>query len=219
VNDSAVPKFINVLEHSRAGHLDEISPEETRRDLEVVRRYLETELAIEHMDRPEGEKRRSLAVTRTVLTAIWESPRMEFDALERAKGCDLQLTNKALLVPWSIEAFDQYRSNGNSAGLIFEHVLPLDAIWAELQRLFTELDVQEWFVEAERFLNYNYTVAVLTKPQADMIDAAGYRKTGFPEHAFERYAEVMRAAAKGRIKPSVPNAPLDVKRFVHPGIL
>lgn len=203
----------------RAGHLDEISHEETQRDLDVIRHYLEVERRVESITRPLGEKRRSISVARAVLHSVWEVPRMEFAETERARGSDLQLRNKALLIPWSIEALELYQSTGTAAGLIQEHVLPVDEIWRELHRLYDETDQESWFGEAQAFLNYNYTLAVLTKEQASMIDAAGFRKTGFRTRAFARYTAVMAAAAAGQIRRGIPNAPLDVARFVNPGFV
>jgi hypothetical protein len=209
--------FFDVTTRARAGHLDQIGSAATRSDLETIRCYLEAEEKVEQIERQDGEKRRAFAIARSVLTAVWESPRMDFDAVERSKGCDLQLSNKALLIPWSAEALDLYRINRHSGGLILEHVLPLDEIWRELCRLHVENEPETWFGEAERFLNYNYTLAVVTKPQADMIDAAGFRKMGYLWDAFARYKAVMVAAAKGPIKTDRENVAFDVARFVHPG--
>lgn len=212
-------QFIDVTKEFRAGHLDEIPHEETQRDLAVIRCYLEAEQRVAGIVRPDGEKRGSIAVARAVLKSVWEVPRMEFAARERAKGRNLQLGNKALLIPWSVEALDLYQTSGTTADLVQEHVLPVDEIWRELRRMYIEMDPEGWFGSAQAFLNYNYTLAVVTKEQAAMIDAAGFRKTGFHKAAFARYVAVMEAAAAGQIRPGIVNVPLDVERFVYPGFL
>lgn len=206
--------LLNVLECPRAGLLDEISQDETDRDLAAILAYIRAEERA--LATTPGRGKPSIA--RSVLMTFWQKPRTGFhrQEIEGRKGVDFR--SKLLLVPWSIEAFDRCEQQKNVRGLILEHVTPIDAIWKSLLVLRAESESDaEWAGEAQAYLRANYALAVLTKEQAYAIDAVGLQTVGFKGKPFLRYHQ---AAERIRDNEAAggPSAGLDVARFTHPGL-
>lgn len=202
------------MTHPHAGVLDPISQEETDRDLGTILTYIRAEKHA--LAKNPGRSRPSIA--RSVLKTIWQQPRTKFhrEQFSGRKGFDFG--SKLLLVPWSIEALARLKSQNSVKGLVLEHVTPIDVIWKRLVELEGELENEEdWAGEAQRYLGLNFTVAVVTKEQADAIDAVGLRKEGFEGRPFYRYYQ---AAERIRKKAAAggPQISLDVTRFTHPGL-
>lgn len=206
--------YIDVLNYPRAGRLD--GGPSTERDLNVIRSYLRTE---KEAARNLGFDRKPPSIARAVLEKIWQEPRVGFHSKELRDAKKSLWRTKLLLVPWSEEAFDLYVGQKSVAGLRLEHVTPIDAIWRELSAIDdSSADEAEWLQEAGAYLWVHYVVAVLTKEQAAAIDGAGFKKVGYPKRPFLRYAAAITAMQEHAAKNGTLAVPLDLSRFVHPGM-
>lgn len=206
--------LLNVTTHPHAGVLDPISQEETDRDLRTILAYIHAEKHA--LATNPGRSRPSIA--RSVLTTIWQQPRTKFHREQICGRKGFDFGSKLLLVPWSIEALDRLKSQNSVKGLVLEHVTPIDAIWKRLVELEGESENEEdWAGEAQRYLAVNFTVAVVTKEQADAIDAVGLRKEGFEGRPFYRYYRAAKLIRE-RSAAGGPHIALDVARFTHPGL-
>lgn len=211
---AAGPQFVDVLREAKAGRLDESTPEDATRDLAIIWSYIQAEKHAS--DQRPGTT--VPAIARAVLTSVWEAPRVTFHREELQGLTGVNFRSKLLLIPWSMEAFESLRGTDEVAGLILEHVMPVDALWARLVALVEETESEEeWALEAYAYLSKNYTLAVVTRAQASAIDLHASRATGVEGRPFLRYeraGQVLRElAARGETTVS-----LDVTRFVHSGL-
>lgn len=156
----------------------------------------------------------------------WEAPRIGFHAvalLEAGipKG---HFSKKLLLIPWSIEAFNHWKTNLSASGLTLEHVTPLDWVWKELINLDTDphdgsqIEQGQWELDAANYLFHHYMLAVVTDEQAGAIDRSGYKKIGILRNPFLRYALAETWMNENRgISDIKPVPTFSTKRFVLPG--
>jgi hypothetical protein len=211
--------YINVYETPYYGRLDEASNEKMKSDVAIIRTYIRAEKKAA-MSAP---NRRPPPIARKVLTSIWEKPRIDFHRAEKKKFRKLDLRNKLLLIPWSIEAFEYAKTYYSVRGLILEHVTPIDWMWRKLKELDVDPDNSDvlkddemWELNATTYLFNHYMVAVLTGEQSTAIDAVrDLKRTGYEPNPFIRYRyaekQIDIARAKGRVKPS-----FSVAKFVLP---
>lgn len=210
--------FINVTTHAFAGQLDRLSPAEDQADLAEIQSWLRTHRAANRSH----PKRTPPRVARVVLETYWQEPRAGFHEQNLNGRRKADFGNKYVLIPWSVEAFDQYKNTGTKRGLITEHVTPIKALWEKLGLLLDEAEEEgwtdeEWTAEAKGYLETNFTLAVVTDEQARAIDTVA--KTLATEHVpFQRYkfaADHIRALREA----GGTEVTLDVTRFVHPGFM
>jgi hypothetical protein len=221
--DSEPDYFIDVAAQPIFGRIGtDASSEKMKSDAALIRTYIraEKEVAASAL----GPKSPSIA--RAVLTCIWEAPRIGFhaDALLEAGFPKGPFSNKLLLIPWSIEAFNHWKANLSVSGLTLEHVTPIDWMWQELKKLDTDPDdgslveQDQWELAAANYLFHHYMLAVVTDEQAGAIDRSGYKKTGVPLNPFLRYALAETWMNENRGIPDIKPVPtFSTKRFVLPG--
>lgn len=113
------------------------------------------------------------SISRTVFTDVWEPPRLHFHRQETQGLVGIDLRNKVLLVPWSVEAADQMKRNVNVTGLILEHVTPVHALWKKLKDIHHEAEAiaedsecesdgdAYWDEKAIDYLRVNFVLSVL----------------------------------------------------------
>lgn len=199
---------INVLTFPHAGQLDPAGREATHHDLQVIREYISAE---NHARVILGE-RKAPSIERAVLTTVWEKPRTAFHSKQKKLIGDFEFGSKLLLIPWSMEAYSSLHEKNSVKGLLLEHVTPLSFMWKELVKIDSESPTEDdWFVEAEGYLNNHYRLAVLTTAQAAAIDRAGHRQKGTPGNPFFRYQKAIESPRF--------NVSLDLDKFVQPGVL
>ncbi len=213
-------KCFNVYETPITGRLDETTNEQMKSDVAVIRTYIRAE----KLAAAAAPERKPPSIARTVLTSIWETPRIDFHRAEKTAFRKIKFRSKLLLIPWSAEAFEHAKSTNSVTGLVLEHVTPIDAMWQELKEL--DLDPDEadgladdelWGMSATGYLFNHYMVAVLTKEQATAIDfIPTVRNTAFGTNPFLRYLYAQGKMDKART-PDNPLPAFSVDRFVLPG--
>ncbi len=141
--------FINVLQDERAGRLDEVPG--TEHDLLNIRGYIHAERAAARTPVP---GRGTPSIARSVLTKIWQEPRVGFHA-DELRGHNLSTWGtKLLYVPWSEAAYLRAKSQNSVARLRLEHVTPIDALWKALCNIDERSDDdEEWLRDARRYLS------------------------------------------------------------------
>lgn len=207
--------YFNVLHQFRAGQLDPVNTNE--RDLRIIRAYLRTEAEV---TKRLGSAGKAPSIARAVLGKVWQEPRVGFHGRNLAGRNKSDFGTKLLLVPWSEEAFKEFKRQGSVKGLRFEHVTPVDALWKQLHKIHNESKTEEeWIDVAGQYLQTHFVVAVLTKKQAFAIDRVGLKQTGFYGMPFQRYAEAAQKLKDEAAKTVEPPVVLNLDRFVHPGVL
>jgi hypothetical protein len=214
--------FFDVCETPLIGRLDETVHADMMSDAALIRRYIRIEKEAADASAP-GRKLPSIA--RTVLTSVWESPRIGFhrSALDSTDFNLKDFGRKLLLIPWSVEAFERWNSTHSAAGLVLEHVTPIDWMWQKLKELDIDPDEpcgltkeEDWQLHAASFLVRHYMLAVLTREQASKIDAEGLKKTGVEHNPFLRYRQAEYKMDAKRAQGSEIPA-FSTKRFIVPG--
>lgn len=207
-------KFFDVTQTWGAGRLDPLGPDEDAADLSAILSWIRaTRIAVE-LD----PARKPPNIARAVLTTYWQEPRSKFHEDNLNGHRKDELGNKLTLVPWSVEAFDQYRQSGSRAGLITEHVTPIQAMWEKLGSLLDSAeDDEQWMGEARIYLQVNFVIAIITQQQAGAIDTL--MKTGATEGApFERYRRAAEHIRQLR-DAGTTDVMLDITQFVHPAFV
>mgnify|MGYP003111545180 CR=1 FL=1 len=213
----------NVFENPRIARLDPTDHTEACRDTALIRTYIRAAKEV-----AAASRRTPPSIGRTVLTSIWETPRIRFH-LEAKKSFSKKamFRTKLLWVPWSIEAQNRWNDTHDTKDLRVEHVTPIDWMWRNLIKLHDEFEDPtsayhpnfEWENEAALYLNKVWMVTVLTKEQAAAIDAIkGLRSKGFDPNPFERYRlaenEMNRVRDSGTANPPPP---FSVANFIIAG--
>lgn len=230
--------FFNVLERPLIAGLEELNADDTAKDLLLIRSFLRADSTASEDLRARG--RRCPEIAREVLDAIWGAPRSRFHRKHiRGRMDDPKaFGSKLTMIPWSMEAFDHAKSGGNMRELTLEHVTPVKVLWSDLKEIdalstsdadWMESEDDLWVGWSTAYLHNNYLVAVLTQQQARAVDSAGYRDTSIGDtsflpgrqNPFLRYDLARKDMDAGRVRDrhgNLINVPLDVSKFVIPGL-
>lgn len=224
----STPVYHDVYKNPRLGRLDPTSIEDGLRDAALIRKYIR----LQKQTKASAPGRPAPAIAREVLLKVWEAPRTAFhDEALKSFAVKPAFRKKLLWIPWSIEAAERWDETRTVAGLVLEHVTPIDWMWRHLTDWDDDFedptsDVHPspgwgqpspvWEDWAAGYLNDVWTVAVVTQKQATAIDLHGSRTTGCNSNPFTRYRMAEQAMNEARAKGE-PVPPFSTAKFVLPG--